>query len=294
MISIIVCTNRPAELLKLEQSVNETIGLPYELIALNSSNCYHSIFKAYNTGIAKSRFETLCFVHDDVRFETANWGKILFDHLNDTKSGFIGVAGGPVVARIPAPWSFDKKIIHLNQSNATRSKSEYMNQGVFNKKHFAPAVVLDGVFLACRKELFDTISFDEKTYHGFHSYDQDTCLQAHFAGYENRVINDLLITHFSKGNLDKSWIESQLLFWRKWINQLPASVEPYNSECISKKEKKYLEGSMSRKFIRYGYSNRQIRTLLAEYNERTQALGNQKAKFRLLVVTWQRICMALS
>ena len=67
-----------------------------------------------------------------------------------------------------------------------------------------PVVLLDGVFLAMRKDLFDAVKFDE-TLAGFHGYDFDISAQAVIAGYNNYVVYDILLEHFSEGNRDAAY-----------------------------------------------------------------------------------------
>ena len=64
--------------------------------------------------------------------------------------------------------------------------------------------MLDGVFLAVRKEVFLQNTFSDDYLHSYHGYDTDFSLKIakHFKNY---VINDILIEHFSGGSFDDIW-----------------------------------------------------------------------------------------
>ena len=67
----------------------------------------------------------------------------------------------------------------------------------------AEAVVIDGVCFCIRKSLFSSITFEDKTFQGFHCYDMDICLQIRHVGLSNIVVSDVLIEHISEGSFNK-------------------------------------------------------------------------------------------
>jgi hypothetical protein len=288
MITIILCSRTSNLSATLKKNIQETIGLEYELIIIDNSHKTYSIFSAYNQGISQSKYNTVCFVHEDVLFHTPHWGNIVLEHLKDPSVGFIGVAGGSLAPRIPAPWSFDQQVKFLRQFNKKNGYSAIQQCGSFNNLHFQTVVTLDGVFLACRKELFNSIQFDENTFDGFHCYDQDICLQARSIGLENRVINNLLLEHFSTGSQKREWIECQLKAWRKWKNDLPISIEKIKENDLQKKETHYLKNSFLKKMVRYGYTDREILDLFKEYYDFI-ALGSSSISTDAFRLHWVRL-----
>jgi hypothetical protein len=278
MISIVVCCRKDSDCSNLETSIRATIGLPYELIVVNDSSYGNSIFRALNSGVEQASYEHICFTHDDVQFHTNNWGNIVLNHLKKEGTGLIGIAGAPTLGNIPSDWSFDVQFKFLRQKKKQKKEPNVEISGVFNEENSLQVVTLDGVFLCCHKSLFQTLRFDENRFSGFHSYDMDLCLQAHFSGYENRVINDVLIEHASMGNKNKSWIENQLILWRKWSKLLPTSVLPINAHQLLKKEKHYMEYHFAKRMAKCGYSFDEIKQILKEYEN---LRGNQ-ARFRTI------------
>jgi GT2 family glycosyltransferase len=83
------------------------------------------------------------------------------------------------------------------------------------------AVAVDGLWFAIRKSLFKKISFDEKTFPGFHFYDLDICMQALEFG-KVYVTADIRVLHKSEGTFKEEWKEWNDIFIKKWKDKLPA------------------------------------------------------------------------
>ena len=85
MISIIICSRAASISDELIQNIDQTIGLPYELVIIDNSDNLYSIFNAYNEGVKRSKYELLCFMHDDIIFKKeSNWGKKIVKHFNNS------------------------------------------------------------------------------------------------------------------------------------------------------------------------------------------------------------------
>jgi len=289
MLSIIICSRKPEITESLKKNLQEMTGMNYELIIVDETIHGQSIFKAYNYGIDHAKYELLCFMHDDILFHTPQWANILAEHLIDPTVGFIGVAGGTIIPRVPAQWSFGKHFGRILQYDKKRGFSVLLDSTDFKNKTSQAVVALDGVFLACRKEVAKSLRFDELNFKGFHCYDIDICLQAHVQGFENRVVNNLLLEHFSRGKLNRHWVENQLILWRKWKNRMPAMVSEIAKEDLLNQEKRYLESSFTRRMIRRGFSNNAILEVFKEYNDLIKPEGRSYASMNNLRITWIRL-----
>jgi len=104
MISIIVCHREEKLLMQFKKSVKDTIGVPFEYIIIDNKTNQFNIFQAYNIGIKKSKYEILCFSHEDIVFHTKNWGERVVEHFKQEKTGLIGVLGGNAFPNCPASW----------------------------------------------------------------------------------------------------------------------------------------------------------------------------------------------
>jgi len=224
MISIIICSRTKHLAEPLLSNIQETIGVPYELVIIDNTQNKLTIFQAYNIGVSKSNFPFLCFMHDDILFHTQDWGKAVVRHFEDKLIGAIGIAGGKYLSYMPGTWSssgfWEQNIIHTDKAeNKVALEAVIKTEG--NKTE---VTAVDGVWFCIPKRLFGEIKFDEKTFKGFHYYDLDICMQIVNKGYKIYAVFDVLIEHFSKGSLNRSWMENALIFQHKWWFKLPVSL----------------------------------------------------------------------
>ena len=201
MVSIVICSVSPIYLAALIKNINQTIGLPFQVIAIDNSINKFGICKVYNQGAEQAIYETLCFVHEDVEFATQNWGNIIVQHLNDKKVGLIGLAGGDAKSSVPSSWSIPVVSNQINIFQHSKDKSKAAKHIV--ETHIPNSikqqvVALDGVFLCTRKDVFANFRFDEDNFKGFHGYDIDYSLQVN-TQYQVFVIFDIVVHHFSEG-----------------------------------------------------------------------------------------------
>lgn len=270
MISIIVCSKCDDEYFrKFAEHLQSTVGIASEIIRIDNSKNEHSIFSAYNLGASKSTMPYLCFVHEDVRFHTQNWGKKVIEHLEKPQAGIIGIAGSPEVNNFPSPWTWHKKHINIiqgNNKNNPQKKPKHVTIPTKNRKFALPCVLLDGVFLCMKKDLMNQIRFDE-SFTGFHGYDMDISLQSHTSGYVNHVVYDILLEHFSRGSRDKAYYQNLLKLFRKWKNQLPLYAENYNAEefRMPKTRKHLFAGRLILKLYSVGFKPKEIMQAYTEF-----------------------------
>lgn len=259
MISIIICSKHSDISPELKDNIKNTIGIDYEIVVMDNSNGQYSIFSAYNKGFIQSKFPFLCFVHEDVLFKTQNWGKVLINHLSDKKIGIIGIAGGKIMTRIPASWWMlgygYKNLIQHYKNNKTSSLEKTQN----HSGNPQPAILLDGVFLSFRSELFEKIKFDEDLT-GFHGYDHDISVQSVLAGYNNYVVFDILLEHFSEGDMNAQYYANLIKIYKKRNDSLPLFAYDITDEVkagIAKIEVRMLE-KLIRRMARTGFTTQEI------------------------------------
>ena len=216
MISIIICSRTASISDELTQNIEQTIGIPYELVIIDNSDNFYSIFSAYNEGVKRSKYEVLCFMHDDIIFKTNDWGSNVIKRFEALNLGAIGVAGSPYYAILPGAWWSGSYITY-----SLYGEKEYAYQP--KKDNALPVVVLDGLWICVRKSLFSMIRFDDSTFSGFHYYDIDISLQIHQQGYNLLNVYDIAIKH-SSGKIDEKWLENAILSQKKWEKFLPLSI----------------------------------------------------------------------
>ncbi len=260
MLSIIIMSNRAGNFEKIKENISVTVGTPYEIIRIEHID--GGISKGYNAGALLSNFSYLCFVHDDVLFHTNSWGKLIVNHLKNESVGVIGVMGGRYKSAFGLGWRDGRTDFYRfhSKSGLEGGKVLYFNPG---DKIKSRVVCLDGVFLCCRKEIWQQYQFDEINFKGFHFYDIDYSFRVaqHF---QNFMINDVLLEHFSQGNRDKQFIGDALIFEKIHKAHLPFTIEK-----LSKKEINQLEGyALSEKLVlmkKHGFSVMVRLQLLRKY-----------------------------
>lgn len=219
MLSIIVSSYNEILFQDFCQSLQKTIGIPYQLIKIDNNNRI-SIAQAYNEGAAKAIYDYLCFIHEDVVFHNFAWGERVVTVLRDSQTGVIGVAGGKVKLNIISGWSQP-----LNKFNRTDFlQTSYKDSNVRYRLQMNPeneelsrVVCVDGLFMAIRKNVFERNKFDEKLIKGFHCYDLDFSYVI-ATKYCNYILYDLGIEHRSLGNFSSDWFETSFLMMKKHKN----------------------------------------------------------------------------
>lgn len=228
MISIIICSRKSIVSAELKQNIAETIGCEYELIVIDNSSGKYSIFRAYNEGVAHSKGDIVCFLHDDVFFRTVHWGDAIAHHFReDGRIGLVGFAGTHFLPDTPMYWYSSPFVSQYNLNNDQGVVEEHFHKDWFGDRQMIEVVAVDGFCFFTKRELFDRIVFDEKNFKGFHLYDMDICMQVLKSGYKVCVCRDVLTEHcwserkqFSKpgGDLFTHNLE---LFAKKWHDELP-------------------------------------------------------------------------
>lgn len=207
MLSIIISSYQPEFLSELEKNIAETCDVPYEIISIHNPNTY-SITEAYNIGISKAQYDVFLFIHEDILFHTKNWGTRLLQHFEDNKTGIIGVAGSSYVPKAPCGWHVSFKTYnHAHYIQNTKKRNEASYVSTFSEKR-QKTFAVDGVFMAITRDKLFPNFFNEKIV-GFHGYDLEFSLRI-AKKYQNYVVSDILIEHFSKGLTDKTWFSNNI------------------------------------------------------------------------------------
>ncbi|MFM6994724.1 MAG: glycosyltransferase [Sediminibacterium sp.] len=217
MLSIIICSQSKLLCKQLVANIRKTIGIPFDLEIITDAA---SITQAYQKGLKNRKQDFCLFLHEDVLFHTKGWGKSLLNYFkSDPLLGLIGVAGAKTHTFVPSAWwdcAEKDKVIRLLQHKLDAQKED-QNQG-FDGTNLVEVAVVDGVFMALRKEV--GAHFDQALF-GFHGYDLDISLAVQEKGYKVAVMQDVLLEHFSLGNLHLGWLNAILQVHRKHKLVLP-------------------------------------------------------------------------
>lgn len=174
----------------------------------------------YNTAIdlaLQSKKDYLILCHDDVIIESDICYKL--PDILRTEYDIVGVAGTTQCKLSePALWhlmggGFGSGNLHGAVAHGSETQKHMTCFGPYPQR----VILIDGVFMAIHRRVFERIRFDESNPAGFHFYDLDYSLQCHQAGFKIGV-SDILITHASPGlkEFTPEFLEGQKWFLEKW------------------------------------------------------------------------------
>jgi GT2 family glycosyltransferase len=234
MLSIIICSGNPEMLRNVSLSIQQTVGIPFEIIAIDNVNGKYGICKAYNIGAAKAKYDHLCFMHEDIHFETRNWGINVLNHLQDKSVGLIGVLGADPKLKIPSfKTNFNLKVeANLIAYSNSVPIPTFTTVDPHDRSIIKQVTAVDGIWMCTRKDVFKKFQFDDITLTGFHGYDIDFSLQV-FQEYRVCVVFDVLMHHYSGGNPDRKHLQEKLKLNRKWRKKTPLSFRNYTKKELS-------------------------------------------------------------
>ncbi len=215
-ISFIICSIRPEKLAAIRARIEDLFcDHDVEVIGLTDAR---SLAEAYNRGAAQTKGRWLVFCHDDIALPQDDFADRLFAHV--AAHDLVGLAGASKL--VDGHWE-RAGYPHLHGHILHRAPD---NEGwvYYCAGLQAPVMTgltaLDGVFLACRRELWADLKFDAETFDGFHLYDIDFSHRAARAGATLAVPSDLLLVHDSTGRYDPVWQRYNQRFLGKFPDQL--------------------------------------------------------------------------
>jgi len=251
ILSLIICSRNKTLSDDFFKNIDSTIGCEYELVVIDNSKNQYSIFEAYNYGIKKSTGDFYCFMHDDIFIHTTNWGVILESIFKyNPELGLLGIAGAKVKSKIPSAWwdcNSANKMLNIIQHFPDK-RVKRLNYG-FNESNLQDAVVVDGVFMVLRK--IENLKFSESL-KGYHNYDLNISFEVIKRNFKIKVTNDILIEHFSLGNLNSEWVNSAFDLFKSYENLLPLYIN-------DKEYSKSLEVKNIKKFINISFKYGKIK-----------------------------------
>lgn len=221
MISVIVCSIDPAKAATLHENIVQTIGAPFEFRVFDNREARKGICAVYNACAREARYDLLCFVHEDVRFLTEGWGAIIAERLMQPRCGVVGFAGGTMKLRGITGWCLDERDARTAYAQPDAAGRMIRHEDNPAGENFSRVVCLDGFCLFVRREVWESVLFDETHMKGFHGYDLDFSF-ATSCKYVNWVCHIVQVEHLSAGAYSLAWREALEVFHAKWRDRLPS------------------------------------------------------------------------
>ncbi|SER31648.1 glycosyltransferase [Pedobacter rhizosphaerae] len=236
MTSIITCSVNPEYLKEFSTSIAGTTTLPYEIISIDNRDNKYSICEAYNIGAKQSKYQNLCFIHEDIRLLTSGWDENLALHLKSKKVSLVGILGNTVKTKYASGvYSSVTETNRINQIQCFKDGSKLHYYHNPDQEDESEVATLDGMFLATTKNNWQKQPFDEQNLKGFHGYDIDFSLAMGKLG-KVVVVYDILLEHLSSGGNTLEWLKNQLIVIEKWQNELPVISNSTHEELLNARE----------------------------------------------------------
>jgi hypothetical protein len=101
----------------------------------------------YNHALNQAKHDFIVFVHDDVIFESQNWGLQIIEHLQNSDYGILGIAGTASLPKSGIWWEDSLKT--LGRVKHQRDGKTWISNYSGDFKHrIMQAVCVDGVFMS--------------------------------------------------------------------------------------------------------------------------------------------------
>jgi GT2 family glycosyltransferase len=205
--------------------VDEMIGIEHEWLVWDNSRQNLGLSEVYNKLATRAKYPFICFLHEDVVIQTRNWGSILVELCLQQNISLLGVAGGKYKSRMFSGWySGGKNLDYFSLLHINNGKEQKMEAPEVWEQCEEEVASIDGLFMFCKKTVWETTRFDEGLLKGFHYYDIDFSLRvAQHA--KVAVTNRLALIHYTKGgDYGEKWLEQTIVFHKAMKRVLPFSV----------------------------------------------------------------------
>ena len=180
----------------------------------------------------------MVFTHDDVeiQWDKSKWEKLI-NQLKLENSGIAGVVGyRQIDGRHWLPIQF---------GSGACMHSEGTEEWLSTFGDFGETIILDGIFLAMTRKVFDDIGGFDEDYPGWHFYDIDISFRAFMKGYKNftfplKVVHD---RNKAKRVNPEEWKQHERIFMEKWGDKLPKTLKVTTVEEAKKKARARTEAT---------------------------------------------------
>jgi hypothetical protein len=249
MISINICSINQGYLRNVSENISKTIGIEHELLVWDNRNEKKGICEVYNIMAKKAKYPYLCFLHEDIFFETPGWGLTMTGLFRDNpRTGVIGVAGSTYKSAMFSGWyTGNKHHDYYNYTHRINGVDHKERQPTVNEEVFYPVVCIDGVLIACRREVWEDTQFDAENLKGFHFYDIDFSLRA-ARKYGIGVTMQIDMVHITQGgDYGNRWVEAAEQYHSRESGRLPYYLEgKIDSRPIKELESNVARGWLNR------------------------------------------------
>lgn len=211
-------------------------------VVRNDSNT--GVYPTFQQGyeMLNGEAEHYFYSHNDVEMLEYGWDEKLIHILDEiqgrTLPGVCGMYGAKGIGT-PDIYEAEYHFSQLMRWNCVTVKSMVHANERELTSNYDRIVVLDGFSMIVSDNFMQAMDgkFDYKRYPVHHSYDQDICLDAHFRGFKNFVLNIDCKHHGGMTSTREKWAEgfgttdlkthreAHVVMYEKYRGRLPVSVK---------------------------------------------------------------------
>jgi len=209
--------NSFVELLKKSCGVSNPQIIPIE------NEGKYSLPEAYNMILEQSTNDIVVLCHDDIYFDSKNWGSKILKHFKRSPEyGILGLAGSTQLP-LSAKWweDFSKMKGIVNHEHGGKKWESKYSASLGNQ--IDDVVLVDGLFIALNKKNIKQ-KFNEEI-KGFHFYDVDFSFRNFIEDVKIGVMYDVRVTHKSIGETNDQWEQNRIVFAEKHKELLPVKIK---------------------------------------------------------------------
>ena len=212
---------------------NRELACQYFKIIRNENN--QGFAKGCNKGIEEARGEFLLLLNNDV-LVTENWLSGLMECLQSAKE--IGIVG-PLTNQI----SGIQKVLQVGYQSLADLDAFARTFREENRHRRIPCRRIVGFCMLFRRELADRIGLLDENFGTGNFEDDDFCLRAELAGYQNMIAGDVFVHHFGSRSFVGNGINyhsalsgNRKKFDEKWNRRDAINLEGKKLLCLMARE----------------------------------------------------------
>jgi hypothetical protein len=205
------------------EMLKKTSGIPNPEVIPFENNGEYSLTEVYNKILNQSSNDVVVLCHDDIYFDSKNWGQKILNHFKrKSEYGILGLAGTTSMPKSAKWWEdFSKmKGIVNHEHEGKKWESKYSTS---KGNEIDDVVLVDGLFIVIKKNNIKE-NFNEEI-GGFHFYDVDFSFRNFIKDVKIGVIYDVRVTHKSIGETNEQWEKNREVFAEKYKEVLPVKVK---------------------------------------------------------------------
>ncbi len=203
--------------------LKKTCGVSNPQIIPIENEGKYSLPEAYNMILEQATNDIVVLCHDDIYFDSKNWGSKILKHFKRSPEyGILGLAGSTQLPKSAKWWEdFSKMKGIVNHEHEGKKWESKYSASLGNQ--IEDVVLVDGLFIVLNKKNIKQ-TFNEEI-KGFHFYDVDFSFRNFVEDVKIGVMYDVRVTHKSIGQTNEQWEQNRIKFAETHKDLLPIKIK---------------------------------------------------------------------